>query len=321
MEPQTRTPFDEYDKRNRSIRGALEKSIKDATKHPPTPSLLPYPSFMMNFPFTVDNEVKNNVLMNKNNKPYNHKKAFDQFMALYQLIIQEGSLVYLLPSTVPPSLQDLPFVANVGAYLPHLKPDTVLIANFKSPPRKGEDKVAEKFFESMNYEIHKPPAHWEGEADLKYIKNNLYAAGYGIRTDIKSLNWMQNKFDMDIITVKMDDPKLYHFDCQFFPVSKSKALVSTKAFRPEDLKKIEKHMDVTDVPKQFMYDGWTSSIVIGNKVFCGDIPSKDSVKAHDSIIEKMGYETVGVDLNEFAKSGGDLSCLILTLNNRNRDNK
>lgn len=333
MEPYTREILDDRGKRSVSLRDSLVKAFKAETntetktntkpespKHPKTPSSLKFPSYLMNFPFTIDNKVKNNVLMNKANKPYNYDKAFEQFMILYNLIVDEGSLVYLLPSEYPP-LQDLPFVANVGAYLPNVKPDTILIANFKSPPRKGEDDIAEKFLKSMNYATFQPPTHWEGEADLKYIAGNLYVGGYGIRTDQKSYSWMADKFDMDIIQVKMDDPKLYHFDCQFFPLGSDKALVSPSAFRPEDLKKIENHMEIVEVPKEFKYDGWTNSILIGNKVFCGDIPNKSSVKAHDSILEKEGFETVGVDLNEFAKSGGDLSCLVAHLSFRGRELK
>ena len=132
---------------------------------------------------------------------------------------------------------------------------------------------------------------------------------------------MSDKFDMEIITAKMDDQKLYHFDCQFFPLGPDKALVSTSAFRLEDLKKVEKHVEIVEVPKEFKYDGWTNSILIGNKVFCGDIDNKASIKAHDSILEKEGFETIGVDLNEFAKSGGDLSCLCMHLSYGNRSYK
>jgi N-dimethylarginine dimethylaminohydrolase len=321
MELRTKVALDDRGKRSISLRDTLEKAVKNEKpkigSSKKTPSSLETPSFLMNYPLTVDNKVINNALMKKDQGPYNYKSAFKQWEDLYRMIVTEGSVVYVLPSEYPP-LQDLPFVANLGCYLPHLKPDTIIISNFKSQPRKGEDDVGIKFFKMNNYAIHQPSTHWEGEADLKWIKGNLYIGGYGIRTDEKSYSWMADKFNMNIITVKMEDPKLYHFDCQFFPITSDKALASTSAFKPQDLKKIEKYMEITEVPKEFKYDGWTNSLKLGNKILCGDIPNEKSIKAHDAIIEKMGYETVGINLDEFAKSGGDLSCLIMHLSYRGR---
>lgn len=316
MDLHPKIALDDRGKRSVSLRDGLKKAFGTevkGSKNVQTPSALGIPTYLMNFPFTVDNSVQNNALM-KDNKPYNYKKAFEQFMGLYNEIAKEA-LVFLLPSEE--QLQDLPFVANIGCYIPSIKPDTIIVSNYKSPPRKGEDRIGKKFFDSMGYTVHQPPTYWEGEADLKYIKDNLFIGGYGIRTDLKSYHWMTDKFGMNIITIKMDDPKLYHFDCQFFPIASDKALVATKAFRPEDLKKIEKHMEIIPVPKEFMYDGWTNCVRLRNKVFCGKTNSKSDA-ASDAIFEKCGLEPIGVNLDEFVKSGADLSCMIMHLNYEGR---
>jgi N-dimethylarginine dimethylaminohydrolase len=307
-------------KSNASLREGIKNAIgkkEEPKSHKRTPSSLETPSFLMNYPLTIDNKVMNNALMKKDQGKYNYDKAFKQWEDLYRLIVTEGSVVYVLPSELPP-LQDLPFVANLGIYLPHLRPDTIIISNYKSAPRKGEDDIGIKFFKMNNYAIHQPTTHFEGEADLKWMTKNIYVGGYGIRTDQKSFNWMMDKFDMEIIQCKMSDEKLYHFDCQFFPLTSNQAMASTSAFRPEDLKQVERHVDIVEVPKQFKYDGWTNSLKLGKKILCGDIPDKASIKAHDTILEKLGYTTVGVDLSEFAKSGGDLSCLCMHLSYTNR---
>ena len=54
----------------------------------------------------------------------------------------------------------------------------------------------------MDYEVHMCPFKWEGEADLKYLYDNVYIGGYGIRSDIKAYEWMEEKFDMKIIKLK-----------------------------------------------------------------------------------------------------------------------
>ena len=65
-----------------------------------TPSQLKVPSYVLNFPFSLNTENPNNIWMEelspeelKINKP----KAYKQFMDLYNFIAG-GSLVYLLPS-------------------------------------------------------------------------------------------------------------------------------------------------------------------------------------------------------------------------------
>ena len=123
------------------------------SKNKNTPSNLGFPCFLVNFPFTVSADSPNNAWM-KDNKDYNYEKAFEQFMELYHYVAGYA-LIYVLPSEY--NFQDLPFVANIGCYLPHLKEDTIIVANFKSPPRKGEDKIADKFFTSMGYKVERPP--------------------------------------------------------------------------------------------------------------------------------------------------------------------
>lgn len=280
-----------------------------------TPAEIKYPTFLMNFPFTVDNEVANNALMG-DDEDYNYGIAFKQFMDLYTTIVGTGSLVYLLPSEK--DLQDLPYVANLGCYLPHLETPTVIIANFKSAPRKGEESVGIKFLKSMKYKTLQCPNYWEGEADLKWLRDNIYIAGYGIRSDLKSYVWMKDTFDMKVVPIEMKDKKLYHFDCMFFPLTEDKALVSASIITDKEIKRLEKYLEIVEVPKQYIYDGWTNLVRIKEKIFYNMPPTNHSWKALDKLIEKLGFEPVGIDLDEFDKSGADLSCMVMALNEPER---
>jgi N-dimethylarginine dimethylaminohydrolase len=274
------------------------------------PSALNFPVFLMNFPFTVDNICKNNIWMENFDEAYNHTKAFDQFMGLYREVTKD-CLVYLLPSEG--NFQDQTFVANLGCYLPHLKHNIILLANFRSDPRKGEDIVGRKFFESLAYGVAQPPYHWEGEADLKWLRHNLYIGGHGIRSDIRSYYWMMDNFDMEVLPIKMDDPKLYHLDCLIFPLTKDRTMVATKAVRREDLKKLEKFTEVLDIPPDQLYNGWTNSVRIGKRVLHAPASGEDDRKFRETIF-KMGFEPVIINLGEYEKSGADLSCMLMHLN-------
>jgi len=283
-----------------------------------TPSNLQIPTFLMNFPFTVDNHTVNNVLMDLNREKYNYPEAYQQFLGLYQALVKEGSLVYILPSEK--DLQDLPYTANIGCYLPH-SADKIVVSNFRSEPRRGEERIGIKFFEGMRYDAAMAPYHWEGEADLKYIRDNLYIGGHGIRSDIRSYYWMEEKYDMKVVPVRMTDQYLYHFDCMFSPLSSDTALVSTSALDVAALRLLERYVKIIDVPKEFIYYGWTNIVKIGNKVFHAVIDPDGGPKILEKLLIKLGFEPVQINLSEFAKSGADLSCLIMHLNYYGRHSK
>ena len=86
-----------------------------------TPSQLPIPAFVMNFPFTLDTSNPNNVWMQELEEEalkVNKGVAYRQFLDLYQFVAG-NSLAYILPATG--NFQDLVYVANLGIYLPHIK--------------------------------------------------------------------------------------------------------------------------------------------------------------------------------------------------------
>lgn len=288
-----------------------------------TPSELTTPAFMMNFPRTVDNEESNNPWMKATEgEPYNYELAYRQWRDVYSQLAQDDSVVYLMPD-LDQEFQDLTFVANIGAVLPHK--GGIVLSSFKSKPRQGEEKVGEPFFEMLGYKTWQCPEFWEGEADLKYLRDNIYVGGHGIRSDLKAYDWMTEELDCQILPMRMTDKKLYHFDCVLFPIDGESALVSVDVLDKADVKKLEQLVDIIPVPKEYVYDSWTNSVRFKDKILT-NIPrapsgeeKKASRKELERTIELMGYEPVLIDLDEFRKSGADLSCLVFHFNYRNRD--
>ena len=273
-----------------------------------TPSQLNIPSLLVNFPFTVSNRDPNNVYMGSDDNPYNMDRAFKQFMGLYKELSRKA-LLYVLPSEL--DLQDLPYVANIGCYLPHIKDPTILISNFKSAPRVGEELIAWNFFRMMRYNVLKCPYWFEGEADLKYLKDNIYISCHGMRTSELAHQWMRDNFNMNVISMQLIDPKLYHLDCSLFVVSPTQVVATTSVLNKEDLIELEKHAEVISVPDKFIYNSWTNCVKIGNKVYHG---SDNSNREIERFYGALDLELVSVELDEFDKSGADLSCLVMHLN-------
>ena len=292
-----------------------------------TPSQLPIPAFVMNFPFTLDTKVPNNIWMQELEEEalkINKGVAYRQFLDLYQFVAGNG-LVCNLPAKG--DYQDLVYVANLGIYLPHIKDsNNIILSNFTSEPRQGEEEVGKSFFELMDYNVHMCPFKWEGEADLKYLYDNVYIGGYGIRSDIKAYEWMEENFDMKIIKVEMVDDYLYHLDCSIFPLTKDKTLICTELFNEDELAQLSQYTEVIDVDVEDALNGITNSVRLGNTILCASNISemtradenyeaeKHKIESLEKICFNEGLEPVFFNLSEYMKSGAMLSCMMMHLN-------
>jgi len=292
-----------------------------------TPSQLHLQSYVMNFPFSLSTSDPNNIWMQElsdEELQINRPKAYKQFMDLYNFMSGQ-SLVYLLPSEG--NFQDQVYVANLGLQLPHIKDENhILLSNFTSDPRKGEELVGEKFFQQMGYKTHISPYKWEGEADIKYLYDNVYVGGYGIRSNIKTYEWMEKEFDMNVIKVAMTDEYLYHLDCSIFPLNNDQTLVCTELYDPEEIKQIEQYTEIIDVDIEDALGGMTNSIRMGNMVLCASNISemkktheyyegeKHKIESLEKICSDAGMEPVIFNLSEYMKSGAMLSCMVMHLN-------
>jgi len=290
-----------------------------------TPSQLSIPSYVMNFPFSLSTEDPNNIWMKElspEELKVNRPRAYKQFMDLYNFMAG-SSLVYLLPSAG--DYQDQVYVANLGIQLPHLD-NTILLSNYTSEPRRGEEWVGKHFFELMNYETYITPNKWEGEADLKYLRDNVYIGGYGIRSEIETYNWMIEQFNMDIIKLRMVDEYLYHLDCSIFPINNYETMICTELYDPGEIKLLEEYTDIIDINIDDAYSGITNSVRMGNMILCASNISelkkgtelydyeKHKIETLEKICSDKGMEPILFNLSEFMKSGAMLSCCVMHLN-------
>lgn len=292
-----------------------------------TPSQLPIQSYLLNFPFSLSTDNPNNIWMQEltdTQAKLDRPKAYKQFMDLYNFMAA-NSLVFLLPSEG--NFQDLVYTANLGIHLPHIKDENIIIlSNYTSEPRKGEEFVGEKFFTQMGYQTHISPYKWEGEADLKHLYDNVYIGGYGIRSNIQTYDWMEKEFDMKIIKVAMVDEYLYHLDCSIFPLGLEKTLVCTELYEKEEIEEIEKYTEIVDVSADDALGGLTNSVRLGNMVLTASniselkkthpdyLPEKKKLDFLENLCASEGMELVVFNLSEFMKSGALLSCLVMHLN-------
>jgi N-dimethylarginine dimethylaminohydrolase len=292
-----------------------------------TPSQLPIQSFVMNFPFSLSTADPNNIWMQEltdDELAINKPKAYKQFMDLYNFVAG-GAVVNLLPSEG--NFQDQVYVANLGIYLPHIKDENhIILSNFTSDPRKGEELVGEKYFNQMGYKTAISPYKWEGEADLKYLYGNKYIGGYGIRSNIKAYEWMEEQYGMDILKVAMVDEYLYHLDCSIFALNNNQTLVCAELFDEEELDEMEKYTEIIDIDVDDALCGLTNSVRMGNMIMCASNIAElkksheyyagevHKIKTLEKICSDAGMEPAIFNLSEYMKSGAMLSCMMMHLN-------
>lgn len=289
---------------------------------------LQMPVFLMNIPTSFSTKIRNNVWMDEYNDRdiiVNVPKAIREMWEVYSFIASQG-FVYLLPNPRNGELQDLTFVANNGIVLHNIEKPTFISSNFKVENRIGEETIGLNFFNNLGYETLKCPHVFEGEAEMKFIKDNIYIGGYGVRTEKEAYKWFSSNFGLEIVELELKDPYLYHLDCAIFPLTKERVIVATKAFTKKEINKLEKIVEIIPITLEQAHTGLTNSVRVNNYILnASDIDflkksssdykfERDKNNRIEEIASSIAMEVCYFNLEEFMKGGGLLSCLILNVN-------
>lgn len=291
-----------------------------------TPSELPIPVFVMSEPTYVDNSVKNNVWIEEDYQPIDKVKFTSQWLDLYNFVAG-NALVYLIPPK--DGLQDQTYV-NSGVYLPHLEEPTIVLSNFRGEGRAGEEFELGGLMHKLGYHVCRLPEEikFEGEPELKYLKDNVYLGGYGQRSDKEAHEYIEKEWGAKIIKINEPDPYLYHLDCQVFVVDSENIIAYTKNWSKKTIKEVEKYVNIHSVSEDAAYMGICNSLSLNGMILNGsslqfmkktDKYYFDEVKKNkelEEIANKLGYEIVYFDIGEAWKSGALLSCFFMHLNHR-----
>ena len=283
----------------------------------------------MCLPFSYSTLTPNNIWMeelSEAERAVDRRRALSQYLGLYGHLAADA-VVYLLPTPADCRLQDQVFTANLAIVLEHLPEQHVaLVSNFTSEPRCGESAIGLDFLQAAGYRAEVVPYRFEGEAELKHLHDNVYVGGFGLRSERRAYEWMEERFDMQIVKVEEVDPYLYHLDCSVFPLTREDTLVGTELFTPDEVRAIEKHTNVIDVPADACYSGICNSLRLhgtvlnasnlhdlraGTKEYAEEMAKNRRL---EDIAAGLGFEVTYVNLSEYLKSGALLSCMVMHFN-------
>lgn len=257
-------------------------------------------------------KIPNNVFM-KGEQP-NVPRAITEWKRTVKILSALDQTILQIPPVK--GCQDQVYVANIAVALnPH-----IVLANYKAPGRACEVPPAKAFFQSMGYNCVQPPFKFEGYADLRKWKDGYYFGGWGLFTDRRALEWIANTANIRIIPIHEINPKSYHLDCCLSVLNEETFMVTKSGIDEQSLASLKKRGNVIFTPDDIPTTGITNGILLPDKkiYLSGTFnpEQKDYRKAMEWLLttmDKFGYSVIFCDVDEYNKSGADLSCTVMTL--------
>lgn len=172
--------------------------------------------------FSIDYEI--NPWMDKA-KQVDRNLAQSQWDSLIQTYTNLGVSV----QTIEPieGLPDMVFTANAGL----VQNSKVILSSFKFSERKPESAYFQTWFENNGFEIVilAESEFFEGQGEALTVGDTLIA-GYGFRANLASHERIREFSKRTVVSVKLVDPRFYHLDTCFLPLSATTAIYFPDAF-------------------------------------------------------------------------------------------
>ncbi len=235
-----------------------------------------------------------------------HAVATRQWRGLHGLLVESGAVIELM--TPVPGLPDLVFTAN--AALVYEK--RALLSRFHHPQRQGETAVDRAWFDEAGFELIDGPqisvGAFEGAGDALFCGDTLFA-GYRQRSDAKFHQAIGTQFGVRVLPVELVDPRYYHLDTCFCPLTADEAIWFPAAFDRYGQEAIEAAVPKLIEVEQGEAERFAcNAVVVGRRV----VTNTGCSKLHAELACR-GYETRETPLDEFVKAGGSAKCLTLRL--------
>src|SRR5262245_33552366 len=233
-----------------------------------------------------------------------HKLAVFQWNALCEHIEEAGARISRLAPV--DGLPDLVFTANAAMIFR----ERALLSRFKHPQRQGDEPYNQRWLAASGFEVVDVPKNFsfEGAGDALFCGDTLYA-GYRMRSDASGHQEIGRMLGVRVIPVELVDPRYYHLDTCFCPLSVDEAIWYSPAFDEYGQRAIRDSVAKLIEVEPLEAEGFScNAVVIGRTV----ITNTGCDNLHASL-KSRGYNPVATPLGEFVKAGGSAKCLTLRL--------
>jgi len=242
--------------------------------------------------YTLSYEI--NHWMNIQNQPVLNK-SIKQWYGLHHLIIRCGGyVVYLHPKA---DLPDMVFTANAG--FPYQ--GKFIVSNFKHPQRKPEEKEFIEFFAENGFDIIHLDVPFEGMGDALVLGKYL-VCGHGFRTHEDAHPVLAKITGLEVISLKLTDPRFYHLDTCFCPINSELAIIYQPAIESFP-KGITRLIELNE--EEAVHFG-CNSVVLGDNIIVPEGCPKLCGK-----LKAEGLNVYTTPMDQFILAGGACKCLTL----------
>lgn len=278
------------------------------------PGATPQTRLVMCAPKYLSTRIPNNVFMR--GEKVNVARAMKQYGRIVRLLRALDVEVLEIPPVE--GCQDQTYVANIAVTIP--KARKIVLANYKAPGRACEEAPARRFFTALGYDVIRPPAKFEGEADFKLWRENIYFGGWGKFTDRKALDWIAEQTGCQVIPIHETSDELYHLDCSLFIVDEQNFLVNREGMDKASLRTLESVANIIPVPPEIYATGATNcvrvpgkDILLSGMFFPEEKQYQRSMEWMAETFDRFGKTVCYMDIDEPDKSGADISCMVMHL--------
>jgi N-dimethylarginine dimethylaminohydrolase len=240
-------------------------------------------------------------------------RAKAQWSTLAELLGESGLTVEVIPAV--PGLPDLVFPANAAIVLD----GKVLLASFRYPERRGEERWITDFFHTLQKRgvvgevgMMPPGVFQEGAGDCIWdATRQLFWAAYGPRSSAESVNFIGGFFGQKVVGLELVTERFYHLDTCFCVLSGGELVYYPPALSEASQEAVRQH-----VPAELRIEATAeeagafslNAINIGRDLIMTPPPPRLR-----GLLEDRGYRCRPVDLSSFILSGGASYCMTLRL--------
>ncbi len=265
------------------------------------------PTYLMCSPQWYDVDYVINPWMAGNLHRPSRDLAFAQWKELHTQLhrIADVRLIHGQPGS-----PDMVFVGH-AALVQH---GIAALSSFAHPQRQTEEPHLRRWLESAGFLLWETPREtaFEGEGDVLFdaTGDRLWAA-HGVRTCLQSHRHVADAWHTGVTSLHLVDPRFYHLDTCFAPLSGGHALYFPGAFDKPSLAKIEAayapEMRIVVTESEAAHFA-CNVINIGRDIIMGTTASNLATR-----LEMQGYNVTEVNLSEFIRGGGAAKALALRL--------
>jgi N-dimethylarginine dimethylaminohydrolase len=269
------------------------------------------PTYLMCPPEWYDVDYVINPWMAGNIHQPSRDTAFMQWKNLYQELQRIADVRLLHAREGAP---DMVFVAH-AAVVQH---GVAAVSSFTHPQRQTEERHVRQWLEDVGFLIWATPREtsFEGEGDALFDANGAHLwAGHGVRTCKISHKHVGNAWHAPVTSLHLVDPRFYHLDLCFAPLSGGYLLYFPGAFDAASRKKIEAAYpaDKRIVVSELEATQFACNVInAGRNILMGAV----GTDLRERLMER-GFDVIELVLGEFQRGGGSAKALALRLSDMN----